>query len=324
MDRLLLGIVVVFGVPAATVMYAFLIEKLLNLLSNNASRRLRPWLWLLPALALLTFFLVYPTINTILLSFQNQRGTAFVGLENYIYSFTNPVMLSAFRNNLLWLMVFPTITLSIALAIAILAERVWYENFVKAIVFIPMAISFVAAGGIWKLMYDYQPPVRPQTGTVNAFLNTIIPDYQPVAWLINFPINNIALIFIGIWMYTGFATVILSAGLKSIPDELMEAARIDGAGELQIFRAITLPLLASTIAVVATTMIISVLKIFDIIYIMTNGNFETEVIANRMYKELFTFHHLGRASSIATILLLLTIPVMLANIRRFRSQEELR
>jgi alpha-glucoside transport system permease protein len=324
MDRLLLGLIVVFGVPAATVLYAFLIEQLLRVMPNNASRRLRPWLWLLPALSLLTFFLVYPTINTVILSFQNARGTAFVGLENYIYSFTNPVMLSAFRNNLTWLIVFPAITLSIALAIAILADRVWYENLVKAVVFIPMAISFVAAGVIWKLMYDYQPPVRPQTGTVNAFLMAVFPNFDPIAWLINFPLNNFALIFIGIWMYAGFATVILSAGLKSIPEELLEAARIDGANEFSIFRHITLPLLSSTIAVVATTMVISVLKIFDIIYIMTNGNFDTEVIANRMYKELFTFHHVGRASAIATILLLLTIPIMLANIRRFRSQEELR
>jgi alpha-glucoside transport system permease protein len=125
-------------------------------------------------------------------------------------------------------------------------------------------------------------------------------------------------------MYVGFATVILSAGLKSIPVELLEASRIDGANEWQIFRNITLPLLSSTIAVVATTMIISVLKIFDIIYVMTLGNFQTEVIAVRMYKELFTFHHLGRASAIATLLLLLTIPVMVLNIRRFTAQEDLR
>jgi alpha-glucoside transport system permease protein len=216
------------------------------------------------------------------------------------------------------------VTLAIALAIAILADRVWYESFVKAIVFIPMAISFVAAGVIWKLMYDYQPPIRSQTGLLNAILTSIIPGFQPVPWLNVYPTNDIALIFIGIWMYTGFATVILSAGLKSIPVEIMEAARIDGANEFNIFRRITLPLLSSTIAVVATTMIISVLKIFDIIYVMTSGNFQTDVIATLMYKQLFTFHNTGLASTIATILLILTLPVMLFNIRRFRSQEELR
>lgn len=324
MDRLLLALVVIIGVPAATVLYAYLIEMLLRVLPNNASRRLRPWLWIAPALALLIFYLVYPTIQTINLSLQNANSTQYVGFDNYRFAFTDPVMLSAFRNNMIWLFLYTSVTLSLALAIAVLADRVWYEGLVKAVVFIPMAISFVAAGVIWKLMYDYQPVGRPQTGTLNAFLDFLNPNFTPTAWLINFPINNIALIAIGVWMYTGFATIILSAGLKSIPEELMEAARIDGAGEWHIFRHITLPLLSSTIAVVATTMIISVLKIFDIIYVMTNGNFNTEVIANRMYKELFTFHHLGRASAIATVLLLLTIPIMLYNVRRFRAQEELR
>jgi alpha-glucoside transport system permease protein len=324
MDRLLLALVVIFGVPAATVLYAYLIELFLNRLPTRWSQRLRPWFWLAPALALLTFFLVYPAIQTLRLSLYNANTTIFVGLENYRFAFTDSIMQTAFRNNLIWLFLYTTFTLALALLIAILADRVKYENLVKAVVFIPMAISFVAAGVIWKLMYDYQPAIRAQTGTVNAFLTTVIPNFEPVAWLINHPINNIALIAIGIWMYTGFATVILSAGLKGIPEELLEAARIDGANEVQIFRNITLPLLSPTIAVVATTMIISVLKIFDIIYVMTNGNFNTEVIANRMYKELFTFQHLGRASAIATLLLLLTAPVMLYNIKRFRQQEELR
>lgn len=324
MDRLILAIIVVFGVPAATVLYAFLIEKLLSVLPTNLSRGLRPWLWLLPALILLIFFLVYPTINTIILSFFDARGQNFVGFSNYLYGLTNPDMRIAFRNNLVWLVFYPTITLAIALAIAVLADRVKYEGLVKAVVFIPMAISYVAAGVIWKLMYDYSPPIRAQTGVLNAILDFINPNFAPVPWLNQQPLNNFALIFIGIWMYTGFATVILSAGLKSIPEELMEAARIDGANELDIFRHITMPLLASTLAVVATTMIISTLKIFDVIYVMTSGNFGTEVIAVRMYKELFTFQHIGRASMISTLLLLLTIPVMLFNIRRFRAQEELR
>ena len=324
MNRLLLAIVVVVGVPAATVLYAFLIEKLLGIMPNNWSRRLRPWMWIFPALFLLIFYLIYPSVNTIILSFKNGNGSAFVGLQNYVYTFTNPAMLSAFRNNLIWLFLYTGITLVIALLIAVLADRVRYEPLVKAVVFIPMAISYVAAGVIWKLVYDFAPITSNQVGLLNAVLTGIFPNFQPIAWLINFPINDIALIVIGIWMYTGFATIILSAGLKSIPVELLEASRIDGANEFQIFRHITLPLLSSTIAVVATTMIISVLKIFDIIYVMTNGNFNTEVIANRMYKELFTFHHLGRASAIATILLLLTIPVMLYNINQFTAQEELR
>jgi alpha-glucoside transport system permease protein len=324
MNRIILGLVVVIGVPAATVLYAFIIEWLLNRLPSAISRRLRPWLWVGPAFVLLTVYLIYPTLQTIYYSFRDANSTQFVGLTNFIYSFTNPAMRSSFQNNLIWLLLYPTFTLGIALIIAVLSDRVWYENVVKAVVFIPMAISFVAAGVIWKLMYDFQPVGQPQTGTLNALVMTLFPGALPRAWLTNYPINNVALIIIGIWMYAGFATVILSAGLKSIPVELLEASRIDGANEFQIFRNITLPLLSSTLAVVATTMVINVLKIFDVIYIMTNGNFNTDVIANRMYKELFTFHNLGRASAIATILLILTIPVMIINIRRFRAQEELR
>jgi alpha-glucoside transport system permease protein len=322
MDRLLLGLVVVFGVPALTVLYAFLAEFLLGRMSNNVSRRLRPWFWIGPALLLLMVYLVYPTIQTIILAFQNANSTQNVGFENFRYAFTNPGMLSAFRNNLMWLLLYPTITLLVALLVAVLADRVRYEGMVKAVVFIPMAISFVAAGVIWKLMYEFRPARADQIGTVNAIIDLFGGAPRPL--LISYPSNNFWLILIGVWMYVGFATVILSAGLKSIPVELLEASRIDGANEWQIFRNITLPLLSSTIAVVATTMIISVLKIFDIIYVMTLGNFQTEVIAVRMYKELFTFHHLGRASAIATLLLLLTIPVMVLNIRRFTAQEDLR
>jgi alpha-glucoside transport system permease protein len=192
----------------------------------------------------------------------------------------------------------------------------------KAIIFLPMAISFVAAGVIWKLMYDYQPPGHPQTGTLNAVLTSL--GGQPIPWLIDPRFNNLALILIGVWMWTGFSLVILSAGLKSIPTEILEAARVDGANEWQVLMRITVPMLGSTIAVVATTMIIYALKAFDIVYVMTNGNFNTDVIANRMYNEMFTYLDFGRASAIAVILLLAIIPVMLININRFRVQESTR
>jgi alpha-glucoside transport system permease protein len=324
MERLLLGIFVVIGVPAVTVFYVWLIEFLLARLTGRGQTRLRPWLWVGPAVVLLFFYLVYPTLNTIYISFFNANSTVFVGVENYTYSFTNPVMLSAIRNNILWLVFFTLMTVGGGLTIAVLADRVRYESTVKAVFFLPLAISYVASGVIWKLMYEYNPPIRPQTGTVNAFFNTVIPEYEPIAWLINPPLNNLALIMIGVWMWTGFATVILSAGLKSIPDEILEAARMDGASEFQVLRSITLPMMSATIAVVATTMIINVLKVFDIPYVMTNGNFQTEVIALRMYKEMFNFRHFGRASAIAVILFFAIIPVMLYNIKRFREQESIR
>jgi alpha-glucoside transport system permease protein len=314
----------VVGVPAATVLYVYLIEWLLGLMPDRARTLVRPWLWIGPAIILLTFYLIYPTLNTIYISFFNANSTAFVGTANYSYSFSNPAMLLAIRNNVLWLVFFTLLTVSFGFIIALLADRVRYESGIKALIFLPMAISYVASGIIWKLMYQYDPPIRAQTGTVNAFIDAVVPGYEPVAWLITQPINNFALILIGVWMWTGFATVILSAGLKSIPEEILEAARIDGAGELQILRHITVPMMSSTIAVVATTMVINVLKVFDIPYIMTNGNFGTEVIALRMYKEMFNIRHFGRASAIAVILFLAIVPIMIYNIKRFREQEATR
>jgi alpha-glucoside transport system permease protein len=200
-----------------------------------------------------------------------------------------------------------------------------YEQLAKSIVFLPMAISFVAAGVIWKFVYDYRPPGVAQTGLLNALLMGIVPGFEPQAWLINNPpLNNLALITAAVWAWAGFCTVIISAALKGIPIELLEAARVDGASELQLFRRVIVPLLGPTLAVVATTMIIFALKAFDIVYVMTNGNYETEVIASLMYKQLFNVRDFGRASAVAVVLLIAIVPVMLINLRRFRQQDELR
>ncbi|MBI5029361.1 MAG: sugar ABC transporter permease [Chloroflexi bacterium] len=279
-------------------------------------------MWVGPALFLLIAFLIYPTLNTIYLSFFNFDSTQFVGWKNYIDFFSNSATLDAIKNNLLWLIFLTGATVAFGLLIAVLFDKVSYEAAAKAIIFIPMAISFVAAGVIWKLMYDYQPPGRPQTGTLNAIVTMV--GSQPVPWLVDRTTNNPALIWVGIWMWTGFAMVILSAGLKSIPVEILEAGRVDGATEFQILRHIIIPMLGSTIAVVATTMIIFALKAFDIVYVMTNGNFGTDVMANLMYKQMFNFTNFGLASAIAVVLLLAIAPVMLINIRRFREQEAIR
>ena len=275
-----------------------------------------------PMLVLLSVYLIYPTINTLYLSFYDANSTNYVGLANYKYVFTNSNMLNSMRNNLLWLVFLTVFTVGFGLLFAVLFDRVRYESLAKGIIFIPMAISFVAAGVIWKLQYDYQPPGHPQTGTLNAIVAAF--GGQPIPWLVDRTTNNPALIWVGIWVWTGFALVILSAGLKSIPTEILEAARVDGANEWQILRYVTIPMLSSTIAVVATTMVIYALKAFDIVYVLTNGNFGTDVIANRMYKELFNFNNFGRASAVAIVLLAAIIPVMLINIRRFREQEATR
>jgi len=281
------------------------------------------WLYITPTLLILAFFLVYPTVNTLFLSFLDKKSKSFVGLSNYIFAFTSKGMLLAFRNNLIWLVVFTAFTVSLGLILAILLDRVKYESVAKSIIFLPMAISFVGAGVIWKFVYAYRPAGSPQIGILNAVLSKTF-NLEPVGWLINKTVNNFALIFAGVWIWVGFCMVILSASYKGIPKELLEASRVDGANELQVFWRIILPVMKPTIAVVTTTMIINVLKVFDIVYVMTNGEFGTEVVANRMFKEMFHFKNFGHASAIAVILLVAIIPIMIVNIRRFREQEAIR
>jgi alpha-glucoside transport system permease protein len=280
-----------------------------------------PWLYMGSALFFLTVYLIYPTLNTAYISFLGSDSKEFTGLNNYWYVFTNADMLAALKNNLLWLVLFTSITVSLGLVIAFLTDRVRYEAGAKALIFLPMAISFVAASVIWRFMFEFRPAGVPQIGLLNAGLYTLL-GLNPLAWLVNPRVNNFALIGVGIWVWTGFCMVTLSAGLKSIPIGIMEAARIDGASEWRIFWSIIVPMMRSTILVVATTMVIIVLKVFDIVYVMTNGNLGTEVIANRMYKEMFNYHHFGRASAIAVILLLAVIPAIGFNLRRFKAQEE--
>ncbi|MBC7098908.1 sugar ABC transporter permease [Candidatus Bipolaricaulota bacterium] len=281
------------------------------------------WLYLAPALVFLGLFLVYPSIRTIVLSFYGPRSQNFVGFHNYLTAFTSSSMLTAFRNNLLWLLVFTFFSVGMGLILAVLLDRVRYEALVKSIVFLPMAISYVAAGVIWKFMYAYRPASAAQIGLLNAIVVAL--GGKPIGWLIERPwINNLALIAVGVWVWTGFCTVVISAAYKGIPKEMLEAARIDGANEWQVFLRITIPFLKSTLAMVTTTMIVFVLKVFDIVYVMTNGAYDTEVIANRMYKEMFLYQNYGLASAIAVILFLLIVPFILINIRRFRAQEAVR
>jgi alpha-glucoside transport system permease protein len=279
--------------------------------------RLTPWLYVAPSLLILVFFLIYPSVHTFYLSFFGKRSVEFVGLRNYLYAFTNDSMIMAFRNNAIWVISFTVSTVSIGLILAVLLDRVRYEQIAKSVIFLPMAISMVGASVIWKFIYAYRPPEVSQIGLLNAVLAFF--GGQPVGWLIVKPWNNLCIIIVGVWMWTGFCMVVFSAAYKNIPRELMESARIDGASEWQIFWSVTLPLMRPTIAVVTTTVIVFVLKIFDLVYVMTNGNFDTEVIANRMYK-MFQYPDFGKASTLAVILLMLITPMMVINIRRFRRQ----
>jgi alpha-glucoside transport system permease protein len=281
---------------------------------------IRAWLYIGPTLLILAFYLIYPTIATIRLSFYGPNSEAFVGFENYAFAFTSDTMLNAFKNNLIWLILFTSLTVAGGLIIAVLVDKVSYESIAKSVVFLPQAISFVGAGVIWKYVYDY----RPEVGLLNAILTSLLPNFDPAGWLVSSDIATYALIVIGIWMWTGFAMVILSAAIKGIPDEIIDAAKVDGASGFQIFWRVTVPMIASTIAVVTTTLIIMVLKIFDLIYVMTGARYDTNVIAYEMYHQLYINRNDGRAAAVAVVLLLAIVPVMIINIRRFQEQEAMR
>lgn len=314
--------VVVVGVPLVLVGYILATEWALGRLAERWRPRLRPWLWVLPALVLVTAFLIYPSLDTIRISFFNFDSSKFVGLDNYAWLIGSDAVHNALRNNVLWVVAYTGFVLVFGLTFAVLADRVPYEGVTKSLVFLPMAISFVAAGVIWRFMYAFQPAGADQTGVANAIVTAF--GAQPQAWLINAPWNTFALIVAAVWVWTGFAMVILSAALKGIPAELIEAARVDGAGELLVFRRIILPLLGPTIAVILTTLVIFALKAFDIVYVMTSGNYETNVIALLMYQQMFTVRNFGQAAAVSVLLLAAIVPVLIVNLRRFRFQEAIR
>ncbi len=291
-----------------------------------------PWLWLLPALAFLGIFLVYPVIDTIRVSLLNADSSSFVGASNYEWVFTSATGQGALLNNLLWLVLFTFVCVALGTVFAILFGRVRYEAAAKAAVFVPMAISFVAAAVIWRFVYAYEPPGFQQIGLVNAIGGGL--GLPPQAWLINQHLpysdtllpaplhtNNLALIVVGAWMWTGFTMVVLSAALKGIPREIIEAARVDGASEWQVAWRIILPSLVPTIAVMAITLIITSLKNFDIVWVTTAGNYGTDVVGTALYKQMFNFANFGRAAALAVVLFVAIVPVTILNLRRSRAQE---
>jgi alpha-glucoside transport system permease protein len=293
-----------------------------------------PLLFVLPAMLILTFFVVYPTVNTISLSFRDTEGELSAAatclkdqpcwgiFENYRRALTDEVMLRAFRNNALWIVLMVSGTTGMGLLIAVLVDRVRYEPLAKAVIFLPMAISFVGAGIIWGFVYDYAS-FGNQTGILNAIVTGL--GGKPIPWLTRGPwLNNTCLIIVGVWMWTGFCMTILSAALKGVPTEILEAARVDGANEWRVFWGIVVPMIMPTITVVITTMVVNVLKIFDIVYVMGGGQPGVQVIATRMYQEQFIKDNSGLSSAIAVVLILLIIPVGYMNIRRFQQQEAMR
>jgi alpha-glucoside transport system permease protein len=313
---------VILAVPAILAAYIIGTEFLVTRLSDRQRVRVRPWIWVGPALVFVAAFLVLPAVGTVIQSFENHAG-GFVGLKNYVNQlsgFPDGGAWVAIRNNVLWLVLYTLVVLFFGVLLAVLFDRVPYESLVKSLIFLPMAISSVALGVIWKFMYQYQPADTAQTGTLNAIVVGLF-HQAPKTWLTDPSVNNFALIAAAIWGITGFSMVILSAALKGIPTDLLEAARVDGAGEITIFRRVIFPLMMPTVVVVGTTLVIFALKAFDVVYVMTSGNFGTDVLANRMYKLLYLSDNPGGASAVAIVLLIAVIPVLIFNLRQFRAVE---
>ncbi|HEV8565332.1 MAG TPA: sugar ABC transporter permease [Actinomycetota bacterium] len=316
-------VAIVVGVGGVFFLY-WGMNRVVEYLPARYREGVRPYIFVGPALVILSVFLVYPVINTLLISFKDARGESFIGLDNFKFVFTDDSMLRAIRNTLGWMILVPLVAVSIGLAFATLADRLRRGEAVsKSMIFLPMAISFAGASVTWRLIYSFRPQ---GFGTNIGLLNGIMIGLgqEPVSWIDTQPWNNLLLMVIMVWMQTGFAMVVLSAAIKAIPDEIIEAARIDGASELQVFRRIIVPTILPTIVVVTTYMVINAMKVFDIIFVMTGGNFGTEVIAERMIRWFFISGHDGRGAAIAVVLFVAIIPVMLWNIRRFREQEETR
>ncbi|MEJ2747382.1 MAG: sugar ABC transporter permease [Anaerolineae bacterium] len=309
---------IVWGVGGVGLLFTtanYFVERL----SDKWTGRLQPLVFIGPAVLMLGWALVLPAIRTIITSFYGNNSAQFVGLKNFINVFTSHNMLNVFRNNLLWLIFGTSFTVIAGLLIAVMADRSRFETLAKTIIFMPMAISFVGASVIWNFIYAVEPSGAPQIGLLNALVTAF--GGQPQAWTASFqPWNNFFLIVIMVWLQTGYTMVLFSAAIKAIPHEIMEAARVDGATEIQIFFRVLIPQIMGTIITVTTTVVIFSLKIFDVVWVMTGGQYGTSVIATEFYRQYFTYNDNGIGSAIAVVLFIAVIPVMIYNMRRFSKE----
>jgi len=318
-------VAIIWGVGGVAALY-WIFNWIVEMLPGQWTGRLQPFIFIGPAIAILTWYLAVPTVRTFAISLFDRDGMAggnFVGLSNYIAVFTDRLMREAFRDNIIfWMLIATPLTVGFGLLIAILADRSRFERLAKSLIFMPMAISFVGAGVIWNFMYEVKPAGAPQIGLLNAIAVGLGSD--PIAWTAHTaisPWNNLFLVIIVAWLQAGFAMVLFSAALKGIPEEILEAARVDGASEVQVFFRIMIPYIMGTIITVTTTIIIFTLKIFDVVWVMTGGQFGTGVIATQFYRQSFIARNAGYGSAIAIILLIAVMPVMVYNLRQFQQQE---
>jgi len=309
---------------AALLLFAAVLGVILFLAGRLGGKKGDKWvgyLYLLPVLFMLTVGLVYPGLRTIYESFFDAAGKAFVGVDNYKTIFTDKDQLTVLRNTVFWVVLTPFLATGIGLVYAILVDKSRFESFAKALIFLPMSISFVAASVIWKFMYEYRPDQAnvKQIGLINQIIVWL--GGKPVQLLIESPLNTFLLIIVMIWIQAGFAMTVLSAAIKAIPDDIVEAARLDGVNAWTMFRNITVPSVRPTIVVVLTTIGIGTLKVFDIVRTMTGGNFKTSVVANEFYSQTFRADNQGLGAALAVLLFILVIPVVAYNIRQVRQSE---
>lgn len=322
-SRILIGVVaLVVGLLGAFLFFYF-VNMFVEGLPGRLSRGVMPYAFLLPGLSLIGLMLIYPTVQTINYSFANRDSTEYVGLENYRDIFGSSEFWEAIINNALWLLIVPAITVLFGVVVAVLADKLapQQEKFSKSFVFLPMAISFVGASAIWSLVYAYDPPNEEPTGALNALWRML--GGEPQTWLqtSDLRLNSILLMVILIWLQVGFAMILLSSAIKGVPEETLEAARIDGANEFKIFTRVVIPQIKGTIITVFITVLILVLKVFDIVYVLTDGRDKTQVIANLFFAELFRNSQAGRASAIVVVLLVLITPVLVYQVRHFKKEE---
>ena len=315
-------IAIVVGVGASLAFF-FVLNLVVERLPEKWESRLKPYVFIGPALVAIGVFLLYPLIRTLVLSVFDEQGEEFVGFENFSDLFGSEDFRDTLLNNLLWLIIVPPIVVGIGLAVATLADRLAPrgERITKSLIFVPMAISFVGAATIWRFVYEARPEGQPQIGILNSIGTSL--GFEPVAFLqkSDLRLNTLLLMVVVVWLQAGFAMVLLSAAIKSVPAEVIEASRVDGATERQIFFRVLLPQIWPTVVTVLVITMILVLKVFDVVYVMTGGNFKTDVIGNRFVIELFQFGNQGRAAAIVVILLVAIIPAMIYQVRQFRAQE---
>lgn len=283
-----------------------------------------------PALLGLAFGLVYPALNTLKSSFYDGGGKEFVGVDNYITAFTQDEFQQVLLTTIVWTLFVPLASTAIGLIYAVLVDRTRVEKFAKTLMFMPMAISMVGASIIWKFVYEYKAVLEgvpaenqpAQIGILNQLL--IWMGLEPQQFLLNGPWNNLFLMIVMVWIQSGFAMTILSAAIKAIPDDTIEAARLDGASGMRLFWSITVPSVRPALVVVLTTIAMGTLKVFDIVRTMTGGNFGTQVIANEFYTQSFRQQNLGLGAALAVLLFLFVTPLIVYNIRQMKKTEEVR